>query len=88
MARKRETDCGSTLNPDCCGVVDIVQCELPICRKFITSVVHTSNNVSYDLLYGFHTPVDLQRSKQTVKLSGLSSSLTYFYSGLDRMDTI
>ena len=39
MARKRETDCGSTLNPDCCGVVDIVQCELPICRKFITRVV-------------------------------------------------
>ena len=79
MARKRETDCGNTLNPDCCGVVDIVQCELPICRKFITRVVdppsfhsewgiwksftapiccemtgrrvvHTSYNVSYDLL--------------------------------------
>ena len=35
MARKRETDCGNTVNPDCCGVVDIVQCELPICRKLI-----------------------------------------------------
>ena len=88
MARKRETDCGSTLNPDCCGVVDIVQCELPICRKCLSSVisqqmgfwksftpiwkrfkapicyamtghrvVHTSYNVSYDLLYGFHTPL-------------------------------
>ena len=39
MARKRETDCGNTVNPDCCGVVDIVQCELPICRKFITWTV-------------------------------------------------
>ena len=39
MARKRETDCGSTLNPDCCGVVDIVQCELPICRKCLSSVI-------------------------------------------------
>ena len=40
MARKRETDCGNTLNPDCCGVVDIVECELPICRKFISRVIH------------------------------------------------
>ena len=49
MARKRETDCGSTLNPDCCGVVDIVQCELPICRKFIILIdlrYFTANGVS------------------------------------------
>ena len=31
-ARYRNYDCDTT-NPDCCGLIDLVECELPVCRK-------------------------------------------------------
>ena len=57
MARKRETDCGNTLNPDCCGVVDIVQCELPICRKFIICRGGSAEGTSQLDMLRFQKPV-------------------------------
>ena len=33
MARHRNPDCGNVENPDCCGLVDLEPCQLPVCRK-------------------------------------------------------
>ena len=86
MARKRETDCGNTLNPDCCGVVDIVECELPICRKLwhdgalrwdqsISGAVESSAGTTHEIIFIFLSSFCL-----FPQLNGIDSNVeTVFY---------
>ena len=83
-ARYRNPDC-ETDNPDCCGLVDLVECELPVCRKSKKLVVYELKILISHLnfkLIGANGPHTLIAPKTASKTTLLLTMVTRYSKAL------